>query len=304
MKLKSAQVVLFRNVQDSDAVEIQEDITCLVGKNESGKTSFLQALHGLNPAVAKPLDIMDYPAWLSKAHKLDGKKLEDERPIRTVFQLDDDDRGEVVKTFGEAAKGMAAVAVSRAYGGTLAFEFDFDEAVWVRDFVEQHCDGLVDRASMPKTAAALAEALQTATQAAPAEGDQDLRPAATQARSKLVQDSSNTFDPKSRVGKWLEQRLPKFLYVGRYNTLQGIIDIQRIGGAAYEALNLDFARAASRPSPRVTARRRALAAASTPVLRDTSPFPPTSFGCDIVSTASLGVGTSGGHAGTAGDRSA
>ena len=236
MKLTKAQVVLFRNVQDSNEVEIQEDITCLVGKNESGKTSFLQALHGLNPAVAKPLSVMDYPAWLSKAHKLDGKKLEDERPVRAVFVLDDKEKAEVGSTFGEAVKGVTNVAVGRAYGGTLAFEFDFDEAAWVRDFVEQHCDGLVDHASMPKTAAALAETLQGGTQQAPVEGEQDLRPAAAQARMKLVQESSNTFDPKSHVTRWLEQHLPKFLYFGRYDILPDTIEIQRIGSAKYEAL--------------------------------------------------------------------
>ena len=33
-------------------ISIQPDITCLVGKNESGKTAFVQALYRLNPARA------------------------------------------------------------------------------------------------------------------------------------------------------------------------------------------------------------------------------------------------------------
>jgi recombinational DNA repair ATPase RecF len=41
MRLVTAQVVLFRNVLDSTPVPIEPDITCLVGKNESGKTAFL-----------------------------------------------------------------------------------------------------------------------------------------------------------------------------------------------------------------------------------------------------------------------
>ena len=39
MKLTKAQVQYFRNILDSTEIEIQDDVTCLVGKNESGKTA-------------------------------------------------------------------------------------------------------------------------------------------------------------------------------------------------------------------------------------------------------------------------
>src|SRR5579872_3716139 len=48
MRLKAAQITNFRCVEDSDKFSIG-DVTCLVGKNESGKTSILQALERLNP---------------------------------------------------------------------------------------------------------------------------------------------------------------------------------------------------------------------------------------------------------------
>jgi len=239
MKLKSAQVVLFRNVQDSNDVEIQDDITCLVGKNESGKTSFLQALHGLNPAVAKPLNIMDYPAWRSKADRLDGKKLEDEKPVRAVFVLDDDEKTEAAAKFGDATKELTTVTAVRSYGGTLALEFKFDEAAWVRNFVEQDGAALIDPAALPKTAAKLAAALQAAAQKAPGEGEDDRRPIAAQAHTKLVQEATDKFTPRVAVERWLEQRLPKSLYFGRYDTLPGKIDIQRVAGTAYESLTED-----------------------------------------------------------------
>jgi len=44
MLLKSVQIDHFKHVLNSTVVEIQPDITCLVGKNESGKTAFLEAL--------------------------------------------------------------------------------------------------------------------------------------------------------------------------------------------------------------------------------------------------------------------
>lgn len=46
MKLAKVQVTNFRSVEDSGVFEIG-DMTCLVGKNEAGKTAILKAIHGL-----------------------------------------------------------------------------------------------------------------------------------------------------------------------------------------------------------------------------------------------------------------
>ena len=45
MKLVSAQIFTYKNILNSTPVEIQSDITCLVGKNEPGKTAYLNALY-------------------------------------------------------------------------------------------------------------------------------------------------------------------------------------------------------------------------------------------------------------------
>ena len=68
MRLIEARVRMFRHILDSDPVVVQPDVTCLVGKNESGKTAFLQALQRLNPARGnlKISSASQYPAWLEK----------------------------------------------------------------------------------------------------------------------------------------------------------------------------------------------------------------------------------------------
>ena len=50
MRLTKVQIREFQSIQDSTEVEIG-DVTCLVGKNESGKTAVLQALYRLNPII-------------------------------------------------------------------------------------------------------------------------------------------------------------------------------------------------------------------------------------------------------------
>ena len=63
MKLKSVQVKNFKSVEDSTPFEICP-VTCLVGKNEAGKTSLLEALYKLNPDVEElgEFDVLlEYP---------------------------------------------------------------------------------------------------------------------------------------------------------------------------------------------------------------------------------------------------
>ena len=45
MKLVSARVRKFRNILDSGEIRFEDDVTVLVGKNESGKTAALNALN-------------------------------------------------------------------------------------------------------------------------------------------------------------------------------------------------------------------------------------------------------------------
>ena len=49
MRLSSFRVRVFRNIIDSGEIKV-DDVTCLVGKNEAGKSALLEALHALHPA--------------------------------------------------------------------------------------------------------------------------------------------------------------------------------------------------------------------------------------------------------------
>ena len=82
MKLLEVTVNKFRSIIDSTPVKIQDDITCFVGKNESGKTSFLHALYRLNPARPNVnFKVEDqYPAWLEKKDRMKGDDLEKFKP--------------------------------------------------------------------------------------------------------------------------------------------------------------------------------------------------------------------------------
>lgn len=49
VKLLEARVWKYKSIEDSTPVKISDGVTVLVGKNESGKTAFLEALNKARP---------------------------------------------------------------------------------------------------------------------------------------------------------------------------------------------------------------------------------------------------------------
>src|SRR6266511_6432752 len=90
MKLRAVTVQRFKNIVDPQRVEIEDDVTGLVGKNESGKTTVLKALHRLNPANGtdrKFVVTTEYPRWrLGRDRR--NEDLSQLRPVVAEFELE------------------------------------------------------------------------------------------------------------------------------------------------------------------------------------------------------------------------
>ena len=95
MKLTQARVTNFKSVEDSGWVSL-DGVTCMVGKNESGKTAFLNALRRLNPVLGarSDFDLKDYPRKgyirYKKAHKTEPAIV-----VRGIFQLSQKEISEI-----------------------------------------------------------------------------------------------------------------------------------------------------------------------------------------------------------------
>ena len=130
MKLKTVQIDHFKHVLDSTPVDIQPDITCLVGKNESGKTAFLEALRRLKPAQGGVKFSINkhYPAWLEKMHRRQGKDLDAARPVSCTFELEDVDVAAIEAVFGEGVVASRTFTLSRRYDNGRRYGYETDEA--------------------------------------------------------------------------------------------------------------------------------------------------------------------------------
>lgn len=105
MKLKEFRVNEFRSIWDSGTIEVDDRITCLVGKNESGKTALLHALYRTNPIVPEHAvfdPIYDYPKSEVEDYRfaLENEERNTALVVDSVYELEDDDKAAVHEVFG------------------------------------------------------------------------------------------------------------------------------------------------------------------------------------------------------------
>lgn len=101
MRLVTIKVQRFRNFTDAQTMQVEPNVTCLVGKNESGKTTVLKALHRLNPANSPDkFDLaVEYPRRrLARDRRKDD--LGKVSPIVAWFSLEPGDIPKVTTTLG------------------------------------------------------------------------------------------------------------------------------------------------------------------------------------------------------------
>ena len=130
MKLETFRVRNYRSINDSGDIDVSR-ITALLGRNESGKSNLLRALHSLNPiegfSALKP--IKDFPR-----HRRLEECTEDMPVLSTTWILSEDDKSALLEILPRATE-VERVTIGRSYQGktrTVVFPdlraISFDEA--------------------------------------------------------------------------------------------------------------------------------------------------------------------------------
>ena len=124
MKAIRFRVQNFRNIDDSDWIEL-ERITAFVGRNESGKTSLLKALHKFNSATPEPYDAQrEFPRdRYTRDYVANGSNGEDWPVCSVEFEIPEILRVEIAELLEEDEKSPEKVTATRYYDGSLKFEY-------------------------------------------------------------------------------------------------------------------------------------------------------------------------------------
>jgi predicted ATP-dependent endonuclease of OLD family len=239
MRLVSFEVHKFRNVIDSTEIRV-DDVTCLVGKNEAGKSATMQALHALNPArPPQKLDLLDdYPRWLKKADEITGA-ITDVVPIRATFELDEAEMDQFEHAFGVQVLKSNRIKAFRTYAApsTLAIEAEIDYAAFLGDFLKDTPDRV--QKALGGEVSNTSELIEALRGLAANQGDEDaetdaIATDATEALTRLwaiTGEEGRTL--RAAVSARLRKLAPRTFYFSSYSQLGGRYSLQEVFEAVH-----------------------------------------------------------------------
>jgi predicted ATP-dependent endonuclease of OLD family len=145
MKLRKVEINEFRSIRSSGEFHVG-DVTCLVGKNESGKTALLKALYKLNPVVQEhgDFDITDeYPRADVEDYR---SAIEDHGEghaivVKATYELDEDEVARLEKEYGSGVIKERTFTLSKDYSNTLIVDLHLSEDIAIK--------GVLDRFKIP-----------------------------------------------------------------------------------------------------------------------------------------------------------
>ena len=125
MKALRFRVQNFRNIDDSGWIDL-EQVTAFVGRNESGKTALLKALHKFNPASQERYDPQkEFPRDRYTRDYLAGRSSRKKWPACAVeFEIPETITTKIVNDAGLPSSLPKTVTATRYYDGSLDLRYE------------------------------------------------------------------------------------------------------------------------------------------------------------------------------------
>ena len=226
MKLTKVRITNFQSIQDSTEIDI-DDVTCMVGKNESGKTALLKALYRLNPINEEDsqFDVTDdYPRGTVNDYEeqVTSGNQEPALVVQATYALELEDINAVQEVFGfECFKDEApTVTLKKGYSNELLVSN-------LNVNPETTLKHLVEEAGLPAPIAKNLLELQTVEEKVKflANGEQT---DASQKLAPILQSISAQGLVYTVFNQILHNRTPKFLYFDEYYQMKGQENIDKL----------------------------------------------------------------------------
>ncbi len=258
MKLLSIHVTDFKSVRDSNKVMIG-DVTCLVGKNESGKTALLEAIYRLNPIIESDgvFDVTDdYPRADVEDYQQsveDGTK-QIATAITADYELSDEIIASIEESYGLGVLTSKVFSLSRGYDTGRTVSVGVDESTAVKAMIARHSlPESVSNEAQEKTtlhelktylegqASQQAAAVTTATdkanqltdEAAKAKALLEAQALNESSEAKSLRDDLATIEENKGISlhlwvEYIKPHVPKFLYFDDYYQMEGHVNIEKL----------------------------------------------------------------------------
>jgi predicted ATPase len=237
MRLVKIQIQRFRNFTDAQTMQVEPDVTCLIGKNESGKTTILKALHRLNPANNADAVFALAEEYPRRRLVQDRRKeqLENVEPITAWFSLEQQDLERVGAILGFDPPQEAQIRASRTYDGMVLVQCECPVVTAVRaagaavGAQPEDVDAIAEASDLDAAAVRAGERATQQKAAGNTVRAKTLNTLKTELAKYDVLVAGELDDTQQEA---LLGLLPKFFYFSTYELLKGETDLEELAQRA------------------------------------------------------------------------
>lgn len=219
MRLTKLKIENYKIIHDSTEIDLAR-VTCLVGKNESGKSALIEALEKIKPvdkADATFEPIYDYPRVSYAAYK-DTHENNPANVVTLSAILDERDFAELEKKFHVVPVRSNTLTIKKGYNNHVGLSIDWSE----RDYLDRLLKHFALNAAETKQAIADDVAGVISKLEALAERSE---------KQSQILDILKGFVAKKKFGVALADalidRIPTFVLFSEYRQLEGRISLSR-----------------------------------------------------------------------------
>lgn len=227
LTLIKAQVWKYKSIEDSTPVALADAVTVLVGKNESGKTAFLEALHKALPLSSAKYDyVADYPRKDLVRYRPQHEAKNYQRVVELTFRVEKTLADRINKeVFGGAEIVAPGSTFTRdtTIANTATIGFHIDQKAALKALQKPLAD--LEHQDEVFSGAARLEDTLTKIESLNLPADNRLAMFATQWRARAIQGAGWGLVDGHIWRTCLSPALPKFLYFDDYKLLEGKINL-------------------------------------------------------------------------------
>ena len=228
IKLKNVVINKYKSFLEKQEIEIEDGVTRIVGKNESGKTALLEAMAKFNYFDPKDKTFTfnstnDYPRGELKRYQQEYSN-EDFDVITCTFELSDDLLNQISEDVGKDVFTSKSIIVAKTYNNSKKF---YNISINIKNFIKQFLQNYTIEENMMQElikSNSLEELVEKLKEI------EELTDVYKELKTKYI-DSHKT-DNENRlasyiISKYIEPNLPEFLYFDEYYSLPGTINLQK-----------------------------------------------------------------------------
>lgn len=228
IKLKNVVINKYKSFLEKQEIEIEDGVTRIVGKNESGKTALLEAMAKFNYFDSKDKTFTfnstnDYPRGELKRYQQEYPN-EDFDVITCTFELSDDLLNQISEDVGKEVFTSKSIKVAKTYNNIKRF---YNVSTNTKKFIEQFLQNYTLEDSMKQeliksnSLEELAEKLKEI---------EELTDAYKELKTKYIDSPKTDSEDKLVsyiISEYINPNLPEFLYFDEYYSLPGTINLQK-----------------------------------------------------------------------------